>query len=67
MVYRIPCSYGLAYIGETKRRLETRLKRVRQRLAAEAAKEREFQLQKDREAHRELKFQRGNLNSLVDW
>jgi predicted GIY-YIG superfamily endonuclease len=26
VVYRIPCSCGLAYIGETKRMLETRLK-----------------------------------------
>ena len=26
MVYRIPCSCGLAYIGETKRSVETRLK-----------------------------------------
>ena len=27
VVYRIPCSCGLAYIGETKRSLETRLKK----------------------------------------
>ena len=26
MVYRIPCSCGKAYIGETKQRLETRLR-----------------------------------------
>ena len=26
VVYKIPCSCGLAYIGETKRSLETRLK-----------------------------------------
>ena len=29
IVYRIPCSCGKAYIGETKRRLETRLKEHR--------------------------------------
>ena len=29
VVYRIPCSCGQVYIGETKRRLETRLKEHR--------------------------------------
>ena len=26
LVYQVPCDCGLVYIGETKRRLETRLK-----------------------------------------
>ncbi len=29
MVYRIPCQYGKVYIGETQRRLETRVKEHR--------------------------------------